>query len=80
MCIKLAVIKKLYYDARPTKYQDLQAGFIKFHNFYFSDINSSNSAGSYPEVEMIHMKPVTYRNTLLFMGNKKANKLNRNPV
>ena len=24
LCIKLVIIKKLYYDARPTKYQDLQ--------------------------------------------------------
>jgi len=23
MCIKLEIINKLYYDARPTKYQDL---------------------------------------------------------
>jgi hypothetical protein len=28
LCIKLVIIKKLYYDARPTKYQDLQ-----FHMF-----------------------------------------------
>jgi hypothetical protein len=47
----------------------------------FSDINISNiRAASYSKVEVIHMKPVTYRNTLLFMNNKRANKLNPNPV
>jgi hypothetical protein len=28
LCIKLVIIKKLYYDARPTKYQDPKYLFI----------------------------------------------------
>jgi len=27
LCIKLVLIKELYYDARPNKSQDLQSGF-----------------------------------------------------
>ena len=30
MCIKLVIIKKLYYDARPTKYQEaIKNGYFK---------------------------------------------------
>ena len=32
MCIKLVIIKKLYYDARPTKYQAMKQSMSDRHN------------------------------------------------
>jgi len=40
LCIKLAIIKKLYYDARPNKYQDFPKLSQKSHvNWYLEQFN-----------------------------------------
>ena len=39
LCIKLVIIKKLYYDARPTKYQDLKFSvFFTWHDHCWTPI------------------------------------------
>ena len=39
MCIKLEIINKLYYDARPTKYQDLMGLFGVKSSLMISHMN-----------------------------------------